>query len=61
LNGMTPDPSAPAQQGDSIARLKLTQALKRAKFAIAWERVWPPLARLHARFMKDHQGTNALP
>jgi uncharacterized protein (TIGR02302 family) len=43
---MTPDPSAPAQQGDSVARLKLTQALKRAKFAIAWERVWPPLARL---------------
>src|SRR5689334_7877122 len=43
---MTPDPSAPAQQGDSVARLKLTQALQRAKFAMAWERVWPPLARL---------------
>jgi uncharacterized protein (TIGR02302 family) len=26
--------------------LKLTQALQRAKFAIAWERLWPPLARL---------------
>ncbi|MBV8923605.1 TIGR02302 family protein, partial [Bradyrhizobium sp.] len=46
MNGMTPDPSAPAQQSDSVARLKLTQALKRAKLAIAWERVWPPLARL---------------
>jgi uncharacterized protein (TIGR02302 family) len=43
---MTPDPSAPARQGDSIARLKLIQALQRAKFAIAWERAWPPLARL---------------
>src|SRR5215472_10694754 len=43
---MTPDPSAPAREGDSVARLKLTQALQRAKYAIAWERVWPPLARL---------------
>jgi len=43
---MTPDPSAPAQQGNSVARLKLTQALKRARLAIAWERAWPPLARL---------------
>jgi uncharacterized protein (TIGR02302 family) len=29
-----------------MARLKLTQALQRAKYAIAWERVWPHLARL---------------
>src|SRR5258707_4548909 len=29
-----------------MARLKLTQALQRAKFAIAWERAWPHLARL---------------
>jgi uncharacterized protein (TIGR02302 family) len=29
-----------------LARLKLTEALQRAKFAIAWERAWPPLARL---------------
>ena len=43
---MTPDPSAPAQQGDSVARLKLTQALTRARYAIAWERIWPPLAQL---------------
>ncbi|HTO59907.1 MAG TPA: TIGR02302 family protein [Bradyrhizobium sp.] len=43
---MAPDPSAPAREGDSIARLKLTQALKRAKLAIAWERLWPPLAQL---------------
>jgi uncharacterized protein (TIGR02302 family) len=31
---------------DAIARLKLTQALQRAKYAIAWERAWPHLARL---------------
>src|SRR6516162_5244227 len=29
-----------------MARLKLTQALQRAKYAIAWERAWPHLARL---------------
>jgi uncharacterized protein (TIGR02302 family) len=29
-----------------LARLKLTQALQRAKYAIAWERAWPHLARL---------------
>src|ERR1700726_3027021 len=31
---------------DAVTRLKLTQALQRAKYAIAWERVWPHLARL---------------
>src|SRR5689334_9380464 len=31
---------------DALARLKLTQALERAKYAIAWERAWPHLARL---------------
>src|SRR5258706_5132239 len=29
-----------------MSRLKLTQALQRAKYAIAWERSWPHLARL---------------
>jgi uncharacterized protein (TIGR02302 family) len=42
LNGDTPDPIEP----DALARLKLTQALSRAKYAIAWERGWPVLARL---------------
>jgi len=42
LNGATPDPIEP----DTLARLKLTQALARAKYAIAWERGWPILARL---------------
>jgi uncharacterized protein (TIGR02302 family) len=44
LNGVTPDPSE-RPRGD-LARLKLTQALERAKYAIAWERAWPILARL---------------
>ena len=38
LTGTTPDP-------DTAARLRLTQALQRAKLAIAWERIWPHLAR----------------
>jgi uncharacterized protein (TIGR02302 family) len=42
LNGDTPDPIGP----DALSRLKLTQALGRAKYAIAWERGWPILARL---------------
>jgi len=46
LSGATPDPLEPSRESDAIARLKLTQALQRAKCAIAWERVWPPLARL---------------
>jgi uncharacterized protein (TIGR02302 family) len=31
---------------DAVARLKLGQALQRAKYAIAWEQSWPHLARL---------------
>ncbi len=31
---------------DPLARLQLEQALQRAKYAIAWERIWPTLARL---------------
>src|SRR5437667_5306470 len=46
LNGTTPEPSEPARDGDNLARLKLTQALQRARYAIAWERTWPQLARL---------------
>ncbi len=41
MNGPPPLPSEP----DTLARLKLTQALDRAKYAIAWERGWPILAR----------------
>jgi uncharacterized protein (TIGR02302 family) len=46
LNGANPDPSKPAREPDDVARLKLSQALDRAKYAIAWERAWPHLARL---------------
>jgi uncharacterized protein (TIGR02302 family) len=46
LSGATPDPSEPVQNPDAVARLQLTQALRRAEYAIAWERSWPHLARL---------------
>ena len=44
------NPSSAARDSDASARLKLTQqrlteALQRAKLAIAWERAWPHLAR----------------
>lgn len=46
LSGVTPDPSS--QDGDPLtsAGLELTRALQRARWAIAWERAWPHLARL---------------
>ncbi len=46
MNVANPDPSEQARGADAVARLKLTQALQRAKYAIAWERGWPHLARL---------------
>src|SRR6202158_4308667 len=46
LSGATPDPSEPARNPDAVSRLQLAQALQRAKYAIAWERSWPHLARL---------------
>ncbi len=42
----TPDPSEPARGPDAVSRLQLTQALQRAKYAIAWETAWPHFARL---------------
>src|SRR5436309_2850026 len=42
LNG-NPDPSKAAREPDDVARLKLSQALDRATYAIAWERTWPQL------------------
>ncbi|HTE98472.1 MAG TPA: DUF4175 family protein, partial [Bradyrhizobium sp.] len=42
----THDPSEPARGPDAVSRLQLTQALQRAKYAIAWETAWPLLARL---------------
>jgi len=46
MNGATPDPTEPQRTTQADIRLKLTQALQRAKYAIAWERAWPHLARL---------------
>ena len=46
MSGATPDPPEPARDPDAASRLQLTQALQRAKYAIAWERSWPHLARL---------------
>ncbi|MEO6840528.1 MAG: TIGR02302 family protein, partial [Bradyrhizobium sp.] len=46
MSGATPDLPEPARDPDAISRLQLTQALQRAKYAIAWERSWPHLARL---------------
>jgi uncharacterized protein (TIGR02302 family) len=46
LNGAPPDLPEPARDTDAFARLKLTEALQRARYAIAWERAWPHFARL---------------
>ena len=46
MSGATPDPSEPGFASDAVSRLKLAQALQRARYAIAWERGWPHLARL---------------
>ena len=46
MSGANPDPSESARSHDAVSRLKLAQALQRAKYAIAWERSWPHLARL---------------
>ena len=46
MSGATPDPSEPMQPPDAASRLQLAQALRRAEYAIAWERSWPHLARL---------------
>ncbi len=46
MSGATFDPPEPAREPDAVSRLRLTQALQRARYAIAWERSWPHLARL---------------
>jgi uncharacterized protein (TIGR02302 family) len=46
LNRWIPDPTKSAADADAASRLHLAQAVQRAKFAIAWERAWPVLARL---------------
>ncbi|MGB8401810.1 TIGR02302 family protein [Bradyrhizobium sp.] len=46
MNGATSDPQEPARAPDAAARLQLAQALRRAQYAIAWERGWPHLSRV---------------
>ena len=46
MSGAIPDLPEPARDPDAVSRLQLTQALRRAQYAIAWERAWPHLARL---------------
>lgn len=47
MNGATPDPSRQqARNQHAASEIQLTQALQRARWAIAWERGWPHLARL---------------
>ena len=46
MSGVTPDPSRQARSPRAASGLGLTQALQRARWAIAWERGWPHLARL---------------
>src|SRR5690242_1287552 len=46
LSGDPSDPSEPVQNADAVSRLQLSKAVRRAEFAIAWERGWPHLARL---------------
>ena len=46
LSAATPNPTEPAREPDAQARLQLTQALRRATWAIAWERGWPHAARV---------------
>ena len=46
MSGANPDPSEASREADALSRLKLSQALQRARYAIAWERSWPHLARL---------------
>ncbi|ABE38178.1 conserved hypothetical protein [Rhodopseudomonas palustris BisB5] len=46
MSGRSPDPSQTPRDPDAMARLQLATALRRATFAIAWERSWPLLVRL---------------
>ncbi|MDQ8730581.1 TIGR02302 family protein [Bradyrhizobium sp. LHD-71] len=46
MDRSSPGPHKTHATADPLARLQLEQALRRAKYAIAWERLWPTLARL---------------
>ncbi len=46
MSGPTPDLPEPERNPDAASRLRIAQAVRRAEFAIAWERSWPHLARV---------------
>ena len=46
LDSRSPGPLKTHATADPLVRLQLEQALQRAKYAIAWERIWPTLVRL---------------
>ena len=46
LSGPNPDPSERPRDTETARQLQLAQALQRARWAVAWERGWPHLARL---------------
>lgn len=46
MNGATPDPPSQDRSQGAAAGLGLAQALRRARWTVAWERAWPHLARL---------------
>ena len=46
MSGTNPESPEATSGADASARLRLNEALKRARYAIAWERGWPHLARL---------------
>jgi uncharacterized protein (TIGR02302 family) len=45
LSGPTPDSPEPEREPDALSRLRIAQALRRAEFALVWERSWPHVAR----------------
>ncbi|WP_298106559.1 TIGR02302 family protein [Bradyrhizobium sp.] len=45
MSGPTPVSPEPELESDAVSRLRIAQAVRRAEFAIAWERSWPHLAR----------------
>ena len=46
MSGPTPDPAQLPQDPEAASRLHLARAVRRASWAIVWERSWPHLARL---------------
>ncbi len=45
MSGPTPNSPEPEREPDALSRLRIAQALRRAEFALVWERSWPHVAR----------------